>query len=184
MTCGALILAAGASTRLGLPKQLIYLAGESLLERSVRVSREAGCAPIVVVLGAFEELIRSQCNLQDVSIVSNPDWAEGMGTTLSRGIQAFDDVDGVIVMTCDMPAVTPDHLRALFGSGMLMGSAYAGRNGVPAYFPKELFPALLKIKGDAGARDLLRPAESVELLGGELDIDTREDLARAQCLLQ
>jgi len=182
MSCGALILAAGASKRLGLPKQVARLNGETLLDRTIRVAAEAGCAPVVVVLGAFEDLIREQCKLQDVSIVSNPAWAEGMGTSLSQGVRTFDDATGIFVMTCDMPAVTANHLRALAASGAVTASLYAGRKGVPAYFPSELFPGLLKIKGDVGAKEILQPAHGIELAGGEFDVDTPEDLAQARSL--
>jgi molybdenum cofactor cytidylyltransferase len=182
MKCGALILAAGASTRLGRPKQLVRLGNETLLDRSVRIAEEAGCAPIVVVLGASEDQIRNRCKLQDVLIVSHPDWAEGMGTTLSRGAQAFEDVQGILVMTCDMPAVTADHLRTLMSSEQIAASSYAGRKGVPAYFPRGQFPTLLELKGDTGARELLQHAQVVELAGGELDVDTVDDLAKARSI--
>src|SRR5712692_459157 len=95
----ALVMAAGASSRLGSPKQLVRLGAETLLERAVRVAREAGCSPVVVVLGALA------------------------------------DVDGCVVMTCDMPAVTVSHLQVLMSTGEMVASSYAGRRGVPAYFP-------------------------------------------------
>jgi molybdenum cofactor cytidylyltransferase len=180
MRCGALILAAGASTRLGHPKQLIRLGNETFLDRSVRIAREAGCAPVVVVLGASEERIRDQCKLQDVLIVSHPDWAEGMGTTISRGVREFGDVQGILVMTCDMPAVTADHLGKLVASEQVAASSYGGSNGVPAYFPRDLFPELIDLKGDTGARELLRSAHGIELPGGELDVDTFEELEKAR----
>jgi CTP:molybdopterin cytidylyltransferase MocA len=85
-------------------------------------------------------------------------------------------------MTCDQPAVTPDHLRALAISGETTASAYAGRRGVPAYFPASAFAALAQLTGDAGARDLLRDARTIPLPLGELDIDTPEALAEAQRL--
>ncbi|HEV2709494.1 MAG TPA: nucleotidyltransferase family protein [Edaphobacter sp.] len=182
MKSGALILAAGASTRLGHPKQLVRLRGETLLDRCVRIAREAGCAPVVIVLGAFEDQIRDQCKLEDALIVSPSDWAEGMGTTLSRGVQAFEEVQGILVMTCDMPAVTADHLQTLMALEQVAASSYGGRKGVPVYFPKDQFPRLLELKGDVGARELLRFAHEVELPGGELDVDTSEDLAKARSI--
>lgn len=182
MTCGALILAAGASSRLGHPKQLVRLGNETLLDRSVRIAREAGCIPVVVVLGAAEDQIRDQCTLQDVLIVSHQNWAQGMGTTISRGVRAFEDVQGVLVMTCDMPAVTADHLRILVASEQVAASAYGGRKGVPAYFPRDRFAELLELRGDVGARELLKFAHGVELPGGELDVDTSDDLAKARSL--
>ncbi len=179
---GALILAAGASTRLGHPKQLVRLGNETLLDRSVRIAGEAGCAPVVVVLGASEDRIRNECKLKDVLIVSHPDWAEGMGTSLSRGVREFEDVQGILVMTCDMPAVTAHHLRALAASEQVTASSYGGRKGVPAYFPRDQFPKLLELKGDRGAIELLQNARRVELSGGDLDVDTSDDLAKARSI--
>ena len=180
---GGLILAAGASKRLGHPKQLVRFGNETLLDRAVRTAKKAGCEPVVVVLGAYEELIRGQCKLHNVVTVSQPDWAEGMGTSLSLGVRVLEDVAGLLVMTCDMPVVASEHLRALAAQGTLTASSYSGRKGVPAYFPKELFSELLKIRGDAGARELLRTARSLELAGGELDVDTVEDLAQLRELV-
>jgi CTP:molybdopterin cytidylyltransferase MocA len=180
MKCGALIIAAGASTRLGFPKQVVRLGNETLLDRSIRIATEAGCSPIVVVVGAFEDTIRGQCKLHGIALISNPDWEDGMGTSLSKGVRMFGDIPGILVMTCDMPAVTPDHLRALARTRVLTASSYAGRSGVPAYFPNNLFPELAKIRGDMGARSLLKGANQVELRGGELDVDTTEDLVKAR----
>ncbi len=84
------------------------------------------------------------------------------------------DAEGVVVMTCDQPAVTAEHLLVLMATGEVTASGYAGRRGVPAYFPAEMFGALMELKGDAGARELLREARVVELAGGELDVDTAE----------
>ena len=177
---GAVLLAAGASTRLGEPKQLVKLGDENLLERSVRVATEAGCSPVVVVLGASAELIRKNCNLEGAQVVFNQGWQEGMASSIRVGVEALHDVDGVVVMVCDMPAVTPEHVRALAASGKVTGTFYAGRRGVPAYFPQSMFSALTMLQGDTGARDMLRTAPSIELPGGELDIDTEKDLQIAQ----
>jgi CTP:molybdopterin cytidylyltransferase MocA len=177
------ILAAGASKRLGEPKQLLVLGGETLLERAVRVARAAGCSPVVVVLGASAEAIRAGCELDDAVVVMNEDWSEGMGSSIRAGAGVMRNADACIVMTCDMPAVTAGHLRALMSSGEMTASSYSSKKGVPAYFPVEAFQSLLELRGDAGAKDLLRSARSVELVGGELDVDTMEDLARARALL-
>jgi CTP:molybdopterin cytidylyltransferase MocA len=85
-------------------------------------------------------------------------------------------------MTCDMPVVTAEHLRALMSSGEVTASFYSGKKGVPAYFPAETFQSLMELRGDSGAKNLLRSARSVELVGGELDVDTMADLAQAQDL--
>lgn len=176
----AVVLAAGASTRLGEPKQLITIGSETLLERAIRSAREAGCAPIVVVLGANSELIRGGCDLSDVTVILNEAWEEGMASSIRAGVVAVHDTDGVVLMTCDQPAVTADHLRALTVSGEVTASAYAARRGVPAYFPASSFPTLIQLTGDAGARELLRHAATVGLAGGELDVDTDRELALAR----
>jgi molybdenum cofactor cytidylyltransferase len=179
---GAVILAAGASRRLGEPKQLVKLGAENLLDRSVRVAREAGFSPVVVVLGAAAESIQATCELRDADVLRNDNWCEGMGASVRVGVAALRDLDGCVLMTCDMPCVTATHLRSLSASGAVAGSAYAGRRGVPAYFPASAFKDLMKLRGDTGAKDLLRSARCVALVGGELDVDTIEDLERARAL--
>ena len=180
MRVGAVVLAAGASTRLGEPKQLLMLGGETLLKRAVRVAREAGCSPVVVVLGASAASIQAVCDLGDAVIVMNEDWAEGMGSSVRVGVGVLRDLDGCVVTTCDMPAVTAAHLQSLMAKGEVTASFYAGRRGVPAYFPVSAFQSLMELHGDAGAKALLQLAPFVELAGGELDIDTAEDLERAR----
>ena len=172
----AIILAAGASTRLGSPKQLVVFEGERLLERIIRIAHEAGCFPLVVVLGANAARIQEDCDLTRTLILMNDLWPEGMSSSLRLGISAAQDAESTLVLTCDMPAVTPDHLRALKSNAVVTASCYAGRNGVPAFFPASSFPRLLALTGDTGARELLRAAHSIPLKNGELDIDTPADL--------
>jgi CTP:molybdopterin cytidylyltransferase MocA len=181
VSVAAIVLAAGASRRLGEPKQLAKLGNETLIERTVRVCREAECDPIVVVLGASWQRIQKQCNFDDSIIVVNDEWSEGIGSSLRVGVNALDSsVDGCIIVTCDMPAVSAEHLHKLIRRGEVTASEYAERRGVPAYFPVTFFAALMRVCGDAGARDLLREASAVRLLGGELDVDTAQDLQRAR----
>jgi CTP:molybdopterin cytidylyltransferase MocA len=180
----AVVLAAGASVRLGEPKQMVRLAGETLLERAVRTAREAGCRPVVVVLGASYVEILAYSQLGDVVPVINDKWKQGMASSIQLGVRALGfvakEADGVVLMTCDQPAVTAEHLLALMKSGEATASSYAARRGVPAYLPANAFAQLMELCGDAGARDLLREAEAVELAGGELDVDTAEDLNEAR----
>ena len=180
----AVILAAGASNRLGEPKQLVKVGTENLLERSVNVARKAECSPIVVVLGASAKSVQAGCELGDAEIVTNDCWSEGMGASVRVGVRSLRGVDGCVLMTCDMPAVTAAHLLSLMESSEVAASCYAGRRGVPAYFPALTFAALMALRGDAGARELLQSARCVDLAGGELDVDTVEDLERARALLR
>jgi len=179
----AIVLAAGGSTRLRRPKQLIQLAGETLIDRTVRTAREAGCSPVLVVLGAGLPGVITHSRLEGAIKVINRDWQQGMATSIGRGIEILQsiapDTRGVILMTCDQPAVTPRHLQALATGTEATASAYAKRRGVPAYLPRTSFPDLLKLSGDHGARDLLKHARTIKLPGGELDIDTAADLAHA-----
>lgn len=184
MSIAGVVLAAGASRRLGSPKQLQMLHGKPLLYRAVRVAAEAGCSPVVVVLGAEAEKIRAACPLDDVVVVINGGWEEGMASSLRLGVETCRliarQAEGLIVMTCDQPAMTADHLRELMQRKSATASRYGGRNGVPAFFPASDFDALLKLRGDTGARDLIANAEAIDLEGGEVDIDTVEDMERAR----
>ena len=185
MRVAAVILAAGASRRLGEAKQLVRVGRERLLERALRVAEEAGCAPILVVLGARTEEIQAACDLGRASVAINVDWAEGMASSIRTGIAALEasgvNVDAAIVTGCDQPALTAEHLRALMGGGVA-ASEYAGRRGIPACFPVDAFGALKGLSGDKGARDLLQEASVTagEMPDGELDVDTVEALAEAR----
>lgn len=185
MRTAAIVLAAGASRRLGEPKQLILLHGETLVERAARICREAGCDPVIVVLGAEAAKIRERCSFEGAKIFVHEEWAEGMGASVRAGVSALKtDVDGCIIAVCDMPAVSSDHLRELMKPREITASCYAGRHGVPAYFPRSTFAQLMELRGDTGARDLLKNTRAVELTGGELDVDTPEDLARLRELFE
>lgn len=183
VTTAAVILAAGGSTRLGEPKQLLRWRGATLLEHAVRTAVTAGLEPVIVVLGAGAARISEESDLRRAWVVVNPRWAEGMAGSVRAGVelaQSFAEVGGVVLLTSDMPGVEADHLRALVEAGeAIAGSAYAGRVGVPAFFGREHFAALLQLEGDAGARDLLRAARSLPLSPEAMhDVDTPEDVAR------
>jgi CTP:molybdopterin cytidylyltransferase MocA len=184
MSIAAVVLAAGASSRLGEAKQLLSVGGERLLDRAVRVAREAGLSPIIVVLGSKAAEIAASCDLRDALVVRCERWDEGMSRSLQAGIEAAakaDRVEAAVVMTADMPFVTAEHLRALARKkNTVRASRYGGRNGVPAHFPRAAFAELLRLEGDAGARKLLGDAASVELGEAALDVDTAEDLAEAR----
>ena len=183
---GAVILAAGASTRLGQPKQLVRLNGETLVERAIRVAREAGAETVFVVLGAnytaiFDVLQPYQPELR---LLLNKRWAEGMGTSVALAAAAAErhEIDDLLVLTCDQVTVTPEHLRELVFTShkeKVVASTYKERRGVPALFPDFSFRALQQLTGDRGARELLQGPDVAQLplAGGEVDIDTPEDLA-------
>jgi molybdenum cofactor cytidylyltransferase len=188
--CAAVVLAAGPSTRLGQPKQLVRIDGESLLHRTARLALEVGCSPALVVLGFEAETLRAELHGLNIDLVVNHEWHEGMGASLRSGMEALRDSDpqphAVLILVCDQPRLTADHLRTLLARHQsarpvaITASVYARRAGVPAIFSAKLFSALLASSGDRGARDLIR-AHAAEVQGipwpaGELDLDLPEDL--------
>jgi molybdenum cofactor cytidylyltransferase len=182
----SIVLAAGFSRRLGAAKQMARIDSQTLLERTVKTALEAGLTPAFVVVREEQKTAFCMANLDSsraesgVALVVNPEAAEGMASSVRAGVRAAAGAAGVVVLACDQPAVTAEHLRELArGGDEVVASSYAGRKGVPAYFPSRMFPELLELRGDAGARGLLRAARAVELPGGELDIDTVEDLEQA-----
>jgi molybdenum cofactor cytidylyltransferase len=186
VSIAAVILAAGASRRLGEPKQLVRIGNETLLERAVRVAREADCSPIVVVTGAEYQRVLAGSSLHNVTNVVNDKWQEGMSSSIRCGVEALrsivGDLEGMIVMACDQPSVSAGHLQRLMYTRDLRASGYAGRRGIPAFFPNEYFDVLMTLEGDKGARELLQSATFDMLPDGELDIDTVADLNRARQL--
>jgi CTP:molybdopterin cytidylyltransferase MocA len=192
MPVPAILLAAGASRRLGQPKQLVRIASETLLARTIRVVREAGADPVLVLLGANRESIAEAVDLSRVRVVVNPDWEQGIASSIHAGVEALlrlePDADAAMILVCDQPRLAADHLKLLIGRfeqaerPSIVSSRYAGIAGIPAIFPASQFSNLLALKGDAGARFLLRnpacPMIAVDFAGGEADIDTPEDLAQ------
>jgi molybdenum cofactor cytidylyltransferase len=187
MTIPAIILAAGASRRLGRPKQLVRIGDETLLGRTLRVVTESGASPIFVVLGAHREIISASVDLIGAQVVVNPDWEQGMASSIQAGVAALvyrlPLADSVLLLVCDQPRLTAQHLCQLVaatGDGAIVASAYAGIAGIPAVFPAGEFSKLLGLRGDVGARSLLRNPDgrllTVEFEGGDVDVDTPTDL--------
>jgi CTP:molybdopterin cytidylyltransferase MocA/tRNA(Arg) A34 adenosine deaminase TadA len=191
MPVAAIILAAGASRRLGQPKQLLTLDNETLLARVLRLSREAGASPLVAVLGAHCETIAAAIQDCGAHLVFNEQWELGLASSIHAGLRALDaaapGAHGVLLLGCDQPRLTSAHLGAMIesftgqGARAIVASKYAGVLGVPAIFPRSIFPDLLALRGDQGARALLAqpqcPPIPIEFPGGEIDIDSPSDLA-------
>lgn len=178
------ILAAGGSSRFGQPKQLLPYRGMTLVEHAARTALDSGADEVIVVVG--DETVGNRLGALDTRVVFNSDWAEGMGSSIRSGILALKEETGaVVVALCDQPAITADHLRNL-GERALAGfsivaSSYGGVIGVPCGFSKEMFPKLAELKGDAGARDLIRAEHSIVTIAftaASIDIDTLDDYQR------
>ncbi len=184
----ALVLAAGASTRFGSPKQLVRLQGRPLLHRAVANAAEIAGQAVLVVLGAHAAELAPLLRHSTASVVVNRDWSEGIASSIRAGIAHLPpSCDGVLLMLADQAAVTVEDLRRLAGvwrrqPEYIAASRYEATVGVPAIFPRSDFRELAALRGDRGARDLLRRAAdrvvAIELANAGIDIDTPEDLLR------
>ena len=180
----AIILAAGASRRLGRPKQDLVFEGQTLLERAVRTAQNADLDPVVAVVR--EPRWAHVLEPLGAIVLLNENADEGMATSVVTGVSWAQkhDVGGLVLMTCDQPALSAEHLRKITADpDRVTGSRYAGRVGVPAYFPATAYASLLQLQGDAGARGLLQHAFAIEDDSLALDIDTEEDLRHAREIL-
>lgn len=190
MSVAAIILAAGSSSRLGQPKQLVKVGSETLLERTIRLANEAGASPVIVVLGANRDRILAEISITGAVPIFNEQWEQGMATSIHAGLAFFDstelEVTGALMMACDQPRTSANQLRELLAafskndSEKIVVSAYAEILGIPAVFPVNIFPELRKLQGDRGARGLFAhpryPLVIQSFDGGEIDIDRPEDL--------
>jgi molybdenum cofactor cytidylyltransferase len=188
---GAVILAAGGSSRLGQPKQLLMFRGEPLVVRAVRAATEAHCAPVVVVVGDTGNAIRHELRETSSVIVENPEWQHGLGTSIRRGLEYLTEStptgDGAILLACDQPLVKASTLTALIAGQdktrkPIVVSSYANTLGVPAFFDRSCFEALIALPDDSGAKSLIsaRPNDvaAIPFEEGAIDIDTPADWER------
>lgn len=189
----AVVLAAGASTRLGRPKQLVRIGGQPLVRRAARAALAAGCRPVVVVLGAAGRVVDGALTDLPVRRVRNPRWMDGVGASIACGVRAAaaggpaGPPAGCIVLPCDQPRLTAGVLTALierFAAGNVAAVVcrYGGTTGPPALFGAALFDRLSALTGDRGAKRVLRGCAAVAVVdfpGGSLDVDTDADLQRA-----
>jgi molybdenum cofactor cytidylyltransferase len=186
-----LLLAAGSSSRLGRSKQLLSIKGQPLLLKSVKAAIESGIKNITVVLGANEQAHREVITDAGVQVVVNTDWKKGMGNSLKAGLsyllQQLPKVEAVVTMVCDQPLINSDQLRKLISEyenfeSTIVASFYQGATGVPVLFDRTLFSELLSLSDDAGAKKILQQhphlVKTVPFPGGEIDIDTEDDLKK------
>ena len=189
MKCGLILLAAGGSTRMGEPKQLMDYLGKPLVRHAVDTALASACSPVIVVLGANARSISEAIRDLPVETVENSRWSEGMGTSIQSGVRAAAEreLDGVILALADQPLVTPEIYDRLMAhhemtSKPIVTSEYAGTVGVPVLFAKEYFPHLLALQPEQGCKGvILRHATSAVRIGcpeAEVDIDTRVDYQR------
>ncbi|WP_030242200.1 MULTISPECIES: nucleotidyltransferase family protein [unclassified Streptomyces] len=190
----ALLLAAGGGRRLGgRPKALLSHRGRPLVEHAARVLREGGCARIHVVLGARSDEVRARADLTDCTLVDNPDWEQGMGTSLRAGLESLagSGAPAALVSLVDQPGIGPEAvarvLQAYEGEGSLVSAAYGGVRGHPVLFGAAHWAGIAATAtGDRGARAYLKEhARSITLVecgdvARPFDIDTEADLTHLE----
>ena len=187
---GAVILAAGASSRMGRPKQVLEYGGQTLVRRAALAAQDAGCNPIVVVTGAHVEGLEAELQGLNLREANNPEWKSGIGSSIRAGIQTVvktnDKVSALILMLCDQPFVTSQVLSRLITARRetgreIVASSYGETVGVPALFGRAFFAELVRLEREAGAKQVIqRHLAQVHLVPfpqGEIDLDTPADLA-------
>ena len=178
-THNAIVLAAGASRRLGRPKQLLEIAGESLLRRAVNAALATAPARTLIALGAEIDGCRATLAGLPVEIVEVANWDDGMGATLAAAVAAVGADAAVLVLGIDQPALAGEHLLRLLQAWRdapeaPVASAYAGIVGTPAVFPASWRTRLMALRGDRGARVLLRESAVSSVDAPELALDIDE----------
>jgi molybdenum cofactor cytidylyltransferase len=183
----AIILAAGSSSRMGQPKQLLNIQGEPLLLRTVNAVIKSKIKKTVVVVGAFKEQIERILSPCKIDVIINDDWKKGLGNSLKLGLQHLRSdtgYDGIFIFVCDQPSISSNYINEVIkkyeeNDNAIIASFYADTLGVPALFPSSYLASLLKLDDTEGAKKLINQFSdsvlAVSLPEGEIDIDTLDD---------
>lgn len=182
-----IIVAAGSSSRMGKPKQLLPLGKTTLLGNAIKQAKASAAAEVFTVLGAGIEKIKPLIAHFDPTIVENPEWEQGIGSSIAKGIQYLKEnrnYTGAFILLGDQPLINTSYLDKLIRKftedpTKLIATRYPHSNGVPALFPEKYFEKLAQLRGDEGAKFLLNSKET-EVIAYDagnkiLDIDTPED---------
>jgi molybdenum cofactor cytidylyltransferase len=190
---GAIILAAGGSSRFGQAKQLLAFQGESLVRRAVRNAVDGGCASVSVVVGDARDRIETELRETPGSIVENREWQRGLGASIRCGLRhqlkGWPELGGVLLLVCDQPFVDASVIRSLVtlwenSRKAIVACHYANTLGVPALFDRSCFEELLSLPDGSGAKALIESHDGgvaqVEFEKGAIDIDTPADFHRLE----
>ncbi len=184
---GIIILAAGKSSRLGQPKQLLKYKGRSLLQIALDAANRSQTDSNLLVLGANNKQISAELHPEQTEIIINDHWSEGMSSSLKLGLDHMIkniNIHGVIILLCDQPFVSVSLINNLIAIQRksqkgIVAAQYGNVHGVPALFTKRYFPSIRNLSGQEGARKLLYEFEHdlaiVDFPKGNIDIDTIED---------
>lgn len=182
---GIIILAAGQSSRMGTPKQLLDVGGISLIRRTAEVALATDCYPVVLVIGANKPQIAPQIIDLPLTVIDNPNWQEGMSSSVKMGLvglyMTYKDVDAVIMLVCDQPFISVSLLERMIEiyqtkKPPIVACQYDNQVGVPALFDRKIFEELLSLTGDKGAKPVLMnhldEAHLITFEAGIVDLDT------------
>lgn len=183
MRIGAVVLAAGKASRFGSPKQLLEIRGESLIDRACRTALEAGCQPVLRVLGAHAETILKRLCPAGVETLIHGAWEKGMGGSLAAGVSHLlalrPDLDAVFVLLADQPMTTVALLKTMeaeLQTAAIVWCGHSNAKGPPALFAQKHFGELMSLQGDRGARAVAvnHQAAVVPFSEAAWDIDSPE----------
>ncbi|MCC5939588.1 MAG: nucleotidyltransferase family protein [Lunatimonas sp.] len=186
-TTGLIILAAGNSSRLGRPKQLITAGRTHLMGHVLEEAEKVTFHKKVLVLGAYSDDLINEIYSTSFEVVINEKWQQGMSSSIHAGLAhllADSSIDQVMILLCDQPFLDSDVLLRLLDRSEesekgIIASSYGESLGVPVIFKKPYFPYLLEMKGQGGAKQLVRQfkddVDTVPFPNGHIDIDTEED---------
>lgn len=186
---GIILLAAGNSSRMGSPKQLLMYHGKTFLEKIIDTASEIfDPNQIVLVLGARHYEISSVIKNKNIHIIINENWESGMASSIQSGMKAlsglFPEMEGCFISVCDQPYLTGDLFSKMLqlketSEKEIVVAKYADTLGVPALFSKKYFKQLMELTGEQGAKKIIQQnmndVESFEFEKGAVDIDTPSD---------
>jgi molybdenum cofactor cytidylyltransferase len=184
-TFAIIILAAGESNRMRIPKQLLPFRGKNMLQHAIDEASASQADIVLAVLGANAERIKRVLRTSRATLLMNPDWRQGISSSIRCGIKALpQSVDAVVISLCDQPHANTQIFNELFAASRTTGKSivaceYGGSSGTPALFSRVYFDQLLMLEGDRGAKKIIvehtQDVARVPFAEGSIDIDTAED---------
>jgi molybdenum cofactor cytidylyltransferase len=190
MNVSIIILAAGASSRMGVPKQLLLVEGKTLIKRIGEIAMDTPSHPIVMVLGANRTMIKPELEKMPITIIDNPQWENGMSSSIKMGLAGAyltqKDIDAAIFLTVDMPYVSVELINNMIikanenPDSQIVACKHSQQTiGIPVLFKRSLFADLLELKGDEGAKKIVLKNKAtsvfVDFPEGKFDLDTMEE---------
>ncbi|GAB2621027.1 hypothetical protein GCM10027035_16610 [Emticicia sediminis] len=189
MNTAIIILAAGASSRMGAPKQLLLVDGKTLIKRICETAMDTPCHPIVTVLGANRNLIRKETDRMPITVIDNPQWENGMSSSIKMGLAGAymteKAIEAAIFLTVDMPYVNAELINKMIEKAEsdekieIVACKYDSQMGIPVLFKRTLFTDLLELTGDEGAKKVVMKNKDktafIDFPEGKLDLDTIDE---------